>query len=228
MGTTSYYDVFEVQVEPNSNSEADSEWGNPMEQVSGFGGSDEWPVPGDERSWTTSWTSWRRSWQSYGQPENWSWDGRQSWDGYGSDMGSVDENWTWDGRARGHDSGQGRRSGGQSSRTDQGQGQGHWQWTPQASPASPVAGGFDRHGNLPSGEVSSAGDAPPPKGPGDEGKVGPNAKGKVSSSYPPIFRAKAGESYRDWRRALEFWLGGEGHQIPEEYIGPRIMVQLRA
>ena len=26
---------------------------------------------------------------------------------------------------------------------------------------------------------------------------------------------------------MEFWLGGEGHQIPEEYIGPRIMVQLR-
>ena len=49
----------------------------------------------------------------------------------------------------------------------------------------------------------------------------------MSSSYPPIFRAKAGESYRDWRRALEFWLGGEGNQIPEELIGPRIMVQLR-
>ena len=45
--------------------------------------------------------------------------------------------------------------------------------------------------------------------------------------YPPIFRAKPGESYRDWRRSLDFWLGGEGHQIPKEYIGPRIMVQLR-
>eukprot|EP00913_Durusdinium_trenchii_P029093 g27278.t1 len=74
---------------------------------------------------------------------------------------------------------------------------------------------------------SSVGDAPDPKGPGDEGKAAMSGRGKVSSSYPPIFRAKAGESYRDWRRALEFWLGGEGNQIPEELIGPRIMVQLR-
>lgn len=44
----------------------------------------------------------------------------------------------------------------------------------------------------------------------------------MSSSYPPVFRAKAGESYRDWRRAF----GGEGRQILED-IGPQIMVQLR-
>lgn len=71
------------------------------------------------------------------------------------------------------------------------------------------------------------GDGPEPKGPGDDVKTTSNAKGKVSSSYPLIFRAKVGESYRDWRRSLEFWLGGEGHQIPEEFIGPRIRVQLR-
>ena len=227
---TSYYDTFEVQVEPNANSEVDSEWENPMEQASGLGGSDEWHVPGDGRSWTTSWGSWRRSWQGHGQQENWSWDGRRSWEGHGSDAGSFDsgrENWTWEDQGHRSDSGQGRRSGVPSSRDDQGQGHGNWRWTPQASPVSPPAGGFDRHGNPPSGEVSSVGDDFRPRGPGHEGKVGINAKGKVSSSYPPIFRAKAGESYRDWRRALEFWLGGEGHQIPEEYIGPRIMVQLR-
>ena len=68
---------------------------------------------------------------------------------------------------------------------------------------------------------------PEPRGPGDEAKITSASKGKISSSYPPIFRAKVGESYRDWRRSLEFWLGGEGRQIPEEFIGPRIMVQLR-
>ena len=95
------------------------------------------------------------------------------------------------------------------------------------SPRSPPAAGFDRDGNPPSGEVSSVGERREPRGPGDREERGGSHKGKVSSSYPPIFRAKVGESYRDWRRSLEFWLGGEGHQIPEEYIGPRIMVQLR-
>lgn len=72
--------------------------------------------------------------------------------------------------------------------------------------------------------MTSAGDSGGPKEPGgDPGKP----KGKSSSSYPPIFRAKAGESYRDWKRAVGFWLGGEGNQIREEYIGPRLMVQLR-
>lgn len=73
------------------------------------------------------------------------------------------------------------------------------------------------------------GDGPGPREPGGGGDE-PDAKklkGKASNSYPPIFRAKPGESYRDWRRSVGFWLGGEGHQIPKEYVGPRIMVQLR-
>ena len=77
VGMTSYYDTFEVQVEPNA-SEGDSEWGNPLEDVSGFGGSDEWHVPGDDHSWTTSWTSWRQGWQGRRGAENWSWDERAS------------------------------------------------------------------------------------------------------------------------------------------------------
>ena len=31
------------------------------------------------------------------------------------------------------------------------------------------------------------------------------AQGKVSSSYPPVFKAKQGESYREWKRAVKFW-----------------------
>ena len=52
-------------------------------------------------------------------------------------------------------------------------------------------------------------------------------RGKVSSSYPPIFRAKPGESYAEWKRAVHFWVGGEGDQLPMCYRGPRLMVQLR-
>ena len=51
--------------------------------------------------------------------------------------------------------------------------------------------------------------------------------GKLSSSYPPVFKAKQGESYRDWKRAVKFWLRGEGHQLPHHLVGPRVMVQLR-
>jgi len=39
------------------------------------------------------------------------------------------------------------------------------------------------------------------------------AQGKVTSSYPPVFRARQGESYREWKRAVKFWLKGEGQQF---------------
>ena len=87
------------------------------------------------------------------------------------------------------------------------------------SPASPVAA-RDASGSLPSGEMGSAGDQKEPPAAGER-------RGKTSSSYPPIFRAKPGESYKEWRRSVDFWLGGEGNSIPAELIGPRIMVQLR-
>lgn len=87
------------------------------------------------------------------------------------------------------------------------------------SPASPMAAGLDRHVNPPSGEVSSVGDAPEPKGPGDE-------VGEDPQLIPSHLQSQGRQELRDWRRSLEFWLGGEGHQTPEEFIGPRIMVQL--
>ena len=51
--------------------------------------------------------------------------------------------------------------------------------------------------------------------------------GKVSNTYPPVFRARPQESYQEWKRAVEFWIGGEGLQLPQELIGPRMMVQLK-
>ena len=76
-------------------------------------------------------------------------------------------------------------------------------------------------GSLPSGEVSSAGQTKEQKVAGDQ------KHSKVSSSYPPIFRAKPGESFKEWKRAVGFWLGGEAGSLPKELIGPRLMVQLR-
>ena len=35
------------------------------------------------------------------------------------------------------------------------------------------------------------------------------------------------ESYREWKRAVKFWLKGEGQQLPYHLVGPRVMVQLR-
>ena len=53
----------------------------------------------------------------------------------------------------------------------------------------------------------------------------PGSGGKVSNTYPPIFRAKPQESYAEWKRSVEFWIGGEGSQLPPELVGPRMMVQ---
>ena len=68
-------------------------------------------------------------------------------------------------------------------------------------------------GSLPSGSVRahSSGGAPT----------------RVNSSYPPIFSASPGESYSDWKRSVAFWLAGEGKTLPEDMIGPRMMIQLR-
>ncbi|CAE7802806.1 unnamed protein product [Symbiodinium necroappetens] len=51
--------------------------------------------------------------------------------------------------------------------------------------------------------------------------------GRISNTYPPVFRARPQESYQEWRRSVEFWVGGEGNQLPVELIGPRMMVQLK-
>ena len=86
------------------------------------------------------------------------------------------------------------------------------------SPTSPH--GRDVSGDLPSGDPSSAGQEKEKSAAGDR-------KGRISSSYPPIFRAKPGESYKEWKRAVDFWIGGEAGSLLEELLGTRVMVQLR-
>eukprot|EP00435_Cladocopium_sp_Y103_P011695 s3286_g3.t1 len=80
----------------------------------------------------------------------------------------------------------------------------------------------DDHGkeDLPSGRVLSVHER-------TDKEEEKRSQGKVSSSYPPVFKAKQGESYRDWKRAVKFWLKGEGNQLPCHLVGPRVMVQLR-
>ena len=88
-------------------------------------------------------------------------------------------------------------------------------------PHSAESDGDDHaRGGLPSGKVLCVHE----KNDKDEEK---KTNGKVSSSYPPVFKAKQGESYRDWKRAVKFWLRGEGHQLPHHLVCPRVMVQLR-
>ena len=210
---TSYYDVFEVAAgvpvvaEDGTSSDLGSGWEHQSNE-----------------NWSRGW-----SWHGDARVENENW----SWEDPGSDRGSVA--WSrqsdgWQRRSGAAWSGWGDRSGHWSwctwggSREDGRDSRVHGQAT-MASPRSPPAPGYDRDGNPPSGEVSSAGERQGYHEPGGEDPK--KYKGKVSSSYPPIFRAKPGESYRDWRRSVDFWLGGEGNQIPVEYIGPRIMVQLR-
>ena len=51
--------------------------------------------------------------------------------------------------------------------------------------------------------------------------------GKISTTYPPIFYARPGESWEQYWRTVTFWLASEGKSLPVEMRGPRLMQQLR-
>ena len=48
--------------------------------------------------------------------------------------------------------------------------------------------------------------------------AGKKSPGRVSATHPPIFRAKPEESYLEWKRSVEVWIGGKGSQLPVELI----------
>ena len=74
-------------------------------------------------------------------------------------------------------------------------------------------------GEIPSGVPSVAGN--------NSQQQAPGASGKISSSYPPIFNARPGESWEQYWRSVTFWVASEGKSLPAEMQGPRLMQQLR-
>ena len=70
---------------------------------------------------------------------------------------------------------------------------------------------------------------------GLEDKTGANApsnapskaKPRIPSSYPSSFAALPTESYKEWKRAVQMWIAGEGGMLPSEVIGPRVLSVLK-
>ena len=50
---------------------------------------------------------------------------------------------------------------------------------------------------------------------------------RIPSSYPASFAALPTESYREWKRAVEMWIAGEGGLLPFSVIGPRVLSVLK-
>ncbi|CAL1135165.1 unnamed protein product [Cladocopium goreaui] len=184
-----------------------------------------------ESSW--EWETDSSWWSPSGRYENWTWVGRHSHSDRSSYGGAYYANWDWErpsdpwwdwyndrrhrdrsGVSHGSDHGDREQPDHRGWRGDP------WNDLEVTSPKSMPAA-RDVSGALPSGEMSSVGQQ-------KENKVaGDHRNSKISSSYPPIFRAKPGESFKEWKRSVGFWLGGEAGSLPAELIGPRLMVQLR-
>lgn len=92
-----------------------------------------------------------------------------------------------------------------------------------ATPASPQAWQMKDPYNKPSGQVPSGN----PSIAGNSNSHNAGTTGKVSSSYPPIFYARPGESWEEYWRSVSFWIASEGRALPAEMRGPRLMQQLR-
>lgn len=92
-----------------------------------------------------------------------------------------------------------------------------------ATPASPQVWQMRDPYNKPSGQVPSGN----PSVAGNSNSQSAGTTGKLSSSYPPIFYARPGESWEDYWRSVGFWIASEGRALPAEMRGPRLMQQLR-
>ena len=50
---------------------------------------------------------------------------------------------------------------------------------------------------------------------------------RLHSSFPPEFRARPGESWKDYWRGVEFWLASEGSNLPPAVRGSRLMQSMK-
>ena len=194
----------------------DVRWRSPARSLRGWAqGAENYEMASDassERSW------WRN--------DSWSW---HSWDDSSRSSNNENENWVYvvrrdrgsawqpDAWHRWHGSGERSGNGGQGHRCGE--------CEPGDDGVSErevvaVDGEDLPRGELPSGRTVSIHE----KAEKDEEK---KVSGKITSTYPPVFKAKQGENYRDWKRAVKFWMKGEGNQLPTSLVGPRVMVQLR-
>ena len=64
------------------------------------------------------------------------------------------------------------------------------------------------------------------KGPGREGQAS-SQFARLHNSFPPEFKARPGESWKDYWRTVEFWLASEGAHLPAAVRGSRLMQQLK-
>eukprot|EP00435_Cladocopium_sp_Y103_P046235 s919_g13.t1 len=215
-------------------------WSETSSLQSASGDGDAWENwSGSSRSWH-SWSSERWSNQSGGGWHDWQWKPDDGSSSAGLDRNS---NWSWrqaplqsghldrvtdlpgidhdllnrhaSDPIQGYDSGQGHGN-------DQSRVQGNAALVKQMDPASPVAASKDL-ANRPSGEIPSG--VPSIAGNGSQQAMAPG--GKISSTYPPIFYARPGESWEQYWRSVMFWIASEGRSLPEEMRGPRLMQQLR-
>ncbi|CAE7843546.1 unnamed protein product [Symbiodinium necroappetens] len=168
----------------------------------------------ESRWWSASSQKRRQKWDGWKEDGSWEgsspdrWESRSyddlsggSWKPDGRRKGGWDENWSWKTPS---ESGQDR----------------DWATFGTSSRLFPENGmddGFATHGDVATDDSK-----------GQVKVVGEGRKStKISNSYPPVFKAKPQESYAEWKRSVEFWIGGEGDQLPADLIGPRMMVQLK-
>ena len=225
----SYYEAFDVTVTDSpgefDNAEGDWEpdaqeqWRTPKGGTGGVSSDSRDVSEGDDSGWWSSAKDRRAAWDGWNEDGSWAGSTPDRWESQPTaDTGSGswksrsgrrwrddwNENWSW------------------KTPSEQGDGEGSWATLGASAGRRLFAneGPDDRFNNRepedqedPKGKVKIAG----------ESRKG----GKISTTYPPVFRARPQESYLEWKRSVEFWIGGEGDSLPVELIGPRMMVQLK-
>ena len=194
-----------------------------VEASSTSGQSDQWSA----YSWNGSFGRWNNwEWKTgrqsdYDTNSNWSWRSSSwsTWNGPGQGGHSLEVHGDDHGRALWQD-----HHHAVPLRHDSGQRQGDGEERALLDPTSPVATVVAKDSiNRPNGEIPSG----VPSVVGNGSNQANAMTGKLSSTYPPIFYARPGESWEQYWRSVMFWVASEGKSLPDEMRGPRLMQQLR-